>query len=34
MSSEEGINEYKSRFKTVEAHNVTFKRIYHYDNIL
>lgn len=34
MSSEEGINEYKLRFKTVGAHNVTFKRIYHYDNIL
>ena len=33
MSSEEGIKEYKLRSKTVEAHNGTFKRIYHYDNI-
>jgi hypothetical protein len=33
MSSEEGIKEYKSRSKTVEAHNGTFKRIYHYDSI-
>ena len=33
MSSEEGINEYKLRSKTVKAHNWTFKRIYHYDNI-
>ena len=33
MSSEEGIEEYKSRSKTVEAHNGTFKRIYHYDDI-
>ena len=33
MSSEEGINEYKLRSKTVEAHNGTFKRVYHYDNI-
>ena len=33
MASEEGINEYKLRSKTVEAHNGTFKRIYHYDDI-
>ena len=33
MSSEEGIKEYKLRSKTVEAHNGTFKRIYHYDGI-
>ena len=33
MSSEEGIKEYKLRSKTVEAHNGTFKRIYHYDSI-
>ena len=33
MSSEEGIKEYKLRSKTVEAHNGTFKRIYHYDDI-
>ena len=33
MASEEGIKEYKLRSKTVEAHNGTFKRIYHYDDI-
>ena len=33
MSSEEGIKEYKLRSKTVEAHNGTFKRVYHYDDI-
>ena len=33
MASEEGIKEYKLRSKTVEAHNRTFKRIYHYDDI-
>ena len=33
MSLEEGIKEYKLRSKTVEAHNGTFKRIYHYDSI-
>ena len=33
MSSEEGIKEYKLRSKTVEAHNGTFKRIYHHDSI-
>ena len=33
MSSEEGIKEYKLRSKTVEAHNGTFKSVYHYDNI-
>ena len=33
MTSEEGIKEYKLRSKTVEAHNGTFKRIYHYDDI-
>ena len=33
MSTEEGINDYKLRFKTVEAHNGTFKRVYHYDFI-
>ena len=30
MATEEGIKEYKLRSKTVEAHNGTFKRIYHY----
>ena len=33
MASEEGIKEYKLRSKTVEAHNGTFKRIYHYNDI-
>lgn len=33
MSTKEGINDYKSRSKTVEAHNGTFKRIYNYDYI-
>lgn len=33
MATEEGIKEYKLRSKTVEAHNGTFKRIYHYDDI-
>ena len=33
MASEEGIKEYKLRSKTVGAHNGTFKRIYHYDDI-
>ena len=33
MSSEEEIEKYKSRSKTVEAHNGTFKRIYHYNDI-
>ena len=33
MSTEEGINDYKLRSKTVEAHNGTFKRVYHYDFI-
>ena len=33
MSTEEGIKDYKLRSKTVEAHNGTFKRIYHYDDI-
>ena len=33
MTTEEGITEYKLRSKTVEAHNGTFKRIYHYDDI-
>nr|WP_081738355.1 hypothetical protein [Methanobrevibacter oralis] len=33
MSSEEEIEKYKLRSKTVEAHNGTFKRIYHYDDI-
>ena len=33
MASEEGIKEYKLRSKTVLAHNGTFKRIYHYDDI-
>ena len=33
MSTEEGIKEYKKRSKTVEAHNGTFKNIYHYDNL-
>ena len=33
MTSEEGKKEYKLRSKTVEAHNGTFKRVYHYDDI-
>ena len=33
MSTEEGIKEYKKRSKTVEAHNGTFKNVYHYDNL-
>ena len=33
MSSEKGIEEYKLRSSTVEAHNGTFKRVYHYDFI-
>ena len=33
MSTEEAIEDYKLRSKTVEAHNGTFKRIYNYDNI-
>ncbi|MBR0059799.1 MAG: transposase, partial [Methanobrevibacter sp.] len=33
MASEEGKKEYKLRSKTVEAHNGTFKRVYHYDDI-
>ena len=33
MSTKEGINDYKQRSKTVEAHNGTFKRIYQYDYI-
>ena len=31
MSANDGIKDYKLRSKTVEAHNGTFKRIYHYD---
>ena len=31
MSTKDGIKDYKLRSKTVEAHNGTFKRIYHYD---
>ena len=33
MASEEGIKNYMLRSRTVEAHNGTFKRIYHYDYI-
>ena len=33
MSTKDGIKDYKLRSKTVEAHNGTFKRIYHYDHI-
>ena len=33
MSTEEGIKEYKKRSKTVEAHNGTFKNVYHYDKL-
>ena len=33
MSTKDGIKDYKLRSKTVEAHNGTFKRIYHYDYI-
>ena len=33
MSSKEGLNDYKLRSRTVEAHNGTFKNIYHYDFI-
>ena len=31
MSSEKGMEEYKLGSSTVEAHNGTFKRVYHYD---
>ena len=34
MSIKYGIKDYKLRFKTVEAHNETFKRVYHYDFLL
>ena len=33
MSTKDAINDYKLRSKTVEAHNGTFKRVYHYDFI-
>ena len=33
MSTKDGINDYKLRSKTMEAHNGTFKRVYHYDFI-
>ena len=33
MSTKEGIEEYKLRSQTVEAHNGTFKNVYHYDDI-
>ena len=33
MSTEEGIKEYKKHSKTVEAHNGTFKNVYHYDKL-
>lgn len=33
ISTDEGIKEYKLRSQTVEAHNGTFKIIYHYDDI-
>ena len=33
MSTKDGIKDYKLRSKTVEAHNGTFKRIYHYNDI-
>lgn len=33
MASEERINEYKLRSKTVETYNGTFKWIYHYEDI-
>ena len=33
MSTKEGIEEYQLRSQTVEAHNGTFKNIYHHDNI-
>ena len=33
MSTKEGKEEYKLRSQTVEAHNGTFKNVYHYDDI-
>ena len=33
ISSKEGLKDYKLRSRTVEAHNGTFKNIYHYDFI-
>ena len=33
MSTKKGIEECKLQSQTVEAHNGTFKIIYHYDNI-
>ena len=33
MSTKKGKEEYKLRSQTVEAHNGTFKNIYHYDDI-
>ncbi len=33
MSTKDRINDYKLRSKTVEAHNRTFKRVYHHDFI-
>lgn len=33
MSSKEGVEDYKLRSRTVEAHNGTFKNICHYDQI-
>ena len=34
MATKEGIEEYKLHSQTAEAHNGTFKNVYHYDNIL
>ena len=33
MSTKEEIEEYKLCSQTVEAHNGTFKKVYHYDDI-
>ena len=33
ISTKEGIEEYKLHPQTVEAHNGTFKNVYHYDDI-
>ena len=33
MSTKDAINDYKLHSRTVETHNGTFKRVYHYDFI-
>lgn len=33
MDTQKGQEEYKKRSSTVESHNGTFRRIYHYDEL-